>query len=153
MIRRPPRSTLFPYTTLFRSRPAHADSADGGVLRGAQAARRTDGHAALQRRVPRHGLETVELHADAAIHDELVPEVPAAGERAGDRGGQPLARRSAQPAEPAFFPRVLVARVLHPRAEYGGALHVAHHAAWIVGTRHGEHLHLVLEPLPHRRLE
>src|SRR2546425_6682018 len=23
MIRRPPRSTLFPYTTLFRSRPAH----------------------------------------------------------------------------------------------------------------------------------
>src|SRR5256885_4086163 len=28
MIRRPPRSTLFPYTTLFRSRPArHADRA------------------------------------------------------------------------------------------------------------------------------
>src|SRR2546427_8642518 len=25
MIRRPPRSTLFPYTTLFRSPPAHAD--------------------------------------------------------------------------------------------------------------------------------
>src|SRR5688572_31905723 len=25
MIRRPPRSTLFPYTTLFRSRSAHAD--------------------------------------------------------------------------------------------------------------------------------
>src|SRR2546426_3340372 len=24
MIRRPPRSTLFPYTTLFRSRPRHA---------------------------------------------------------------------------------------------------------------------------------
>src|SRR2546426_3597631 len=29
MIRRPPRSTLFPYTTLFRSRPASA--ATGGV--------------------------------------------------------------------------------------------------------------------------
>src|SRR2546430_7286886 len=28
MIRRPPRSTLFPYTTLFRSRPAHG-SLDG----------------------------------------------------------------------------------------------------------------------------
>src|SRR3712207_8800709 len=29
MIRRPPRSTLFPYTTLFRSEPAHpADGAD-----------------------------------------------------------------------------------------------------------------------------
>src|SRR5256885_9243471 len=25
MIRRPPRSTLFPYTTLFRSRPAHLE--------------------------------------------------------------------------------------------------------------------------------
>src|SRR3712207_8613721 len=25
MIRRPPRSTLFPYTTLFRSEPAHVD--------------------------------------------------------------------------------------------------------------------------------
>src|SRR5256886_8701119 len=25
MIRRPPRSTLFPYTTLFRSRPAHEE--------------------------------------------------------------------------------------------------------------------------------
>src|SRR2546426_8712356 len=27
MIRRPPRSTLFPYTTLFRSRPANVDDA------------------------------------------------------------------------------------------------------------------------------
>src|SRR2546426_8172627 len=27
MIRRPPRSTLFPYTTLFRSRPSGADCA------------------------------------------------------------------------------------------------------------------------------
>src|SRR5437762_4318913 len=29
MIRRPPRSTLFPYTTLFRSRPSSAPSASG----------------------------------------------------------------------------------------------------------------------------
>src|SRR5574342_465434 len=29
MIRRPPRSTLFPYTTLFRSRPSSLD--DGGI--------------------------------------------------------------------------------------------------------------------------
>src|SRR3712207_7989833 len=37
MIRRPPRSTLFPYTTLFRSRDAHGlDVARGlfGVVRG-----------------------------------------------------------------------------------------------------------------------
>src|SRR3989475_10821152 len=31
MIRRPPRSTLFPYTTLFRS-PHHLDLADNGAI-------------------------------------------------------------------------------------------------------------------------
>src|SRR2546422_4163620 len=41
MIRRPPRSTLFPYTTLFRSRVAARSAAssfvhDGGCLRGAR---------------------------------------------------------------------------------------------------------------------
>src|SRR6516164_10696248 len=30
MIRRPPRSTLFPYTTLFRSRRGRDDDAEGG---------------------------------------------------------------------------------------------------------------------------
>src|SRR5260370_39518410 len=30
MIRRPPRSTLFPYTTLFRSRPAHQSHRTSG---------------------------------------------------------------------------------------------------------------------------
>src|SRR5256885_4251221 len=36
MIRRPPRSTLFPYTTLFRSRPArqHGDCQGGGYQGG-----------------------------------------------------------------------------------------------------------------------
>src|SRR2546426_1782218 len=33
MIRRPPRSTLFPYTTLFRSVPAYAVEVDGVGLR------------------------------------------------------------------------------------------------------------------------
>src|SRR3712207_7714948 len=41
MIRRPPRSTLFPYTTLFRSRPADRDAInrvlDSGELWGAYA--------------------------------------------------------------------------------------------------------------------
>src|SRR5438552_18998897 len=35
MLRRPPRSTLFPYTTLFRSRllrEAHPDAARGGIV-------------------------------------------------------------------------------------------------------------------------
>src|SRR2546423_10638825 len=34
MIRRPPRSTLFPYTTLFRSLPATAATVGGVVLEG-----------------------------------------------------------------------------------------------------------------------
>src|SRR3712207_8780432 len=50
MIRRPPRSTLFPYTTLFRShggvlrRLAHARGVGGGAVLRARpaAARRTD---------------------------------------------------------------------------------------------------------------
>src|SRR2546428_10026164 len=32
MIRRPPRSTLFPYTTLFRSTPPKESYSSGGVL-------------------------------------------------------------------------------------------------------------------------
>src|SRR5438874_13764533 len=41
MIRRPPRSTLFPYTTLFRSVPAAGGQGggDGGVADGAVAGR------------------------------------------------------------------------------------------------------------------
>src|SRR3712207_8704936 len=41
MIRRPPRSTLFPYTTLFRSARGERAPADAGprVARGARAAR------------------------------------------------------------------------------------------------------------------
>src|SRR5574341_214845 len=34
MIRRPPRSTLFPYTTLFRSRPGDKSVAPAGFLAG-----------------------------------------------------------------------------------------------------------------------
>src|SRR5436853_7912394 len=41
MIRRPPRSTLFPYTTLFRSPNASADA--GGALRARSARRRRRG--------------------------------------------------------------------------------------------------------------
>src|SRR2546430_6025706 len=38
MIRRPPRSTLFPYTTLFRSPVADAGGADRGAVAGDHAA-------------------------------------------------------------------------------------------------------------------
>src|SRR3712207_8743763 len=41
MIRRPPRSTLFPYTTLFRSRPLrHTERRGTGSDRAGRAARR-----------------------------------------------------------------------------------------------------------------
>src|SRR2546430_12038231 len=43
MIRRPPRSTLFPYTTLFRS-PGHGvPRADGAALRGGRRRRARQG--------------------------------------------------------------------------------------------------------------
>src|SRR3712207_7266407 len=37
MIRRPPRSTLFPYTTLFRSRPPHVATRAGHPIEGRRA--------------------------------------------------------------------------------------------------------------------
>src|SRR2546427_9382712 len=43
MIRRPPRSTLFPYTTLFRSRARRRGHADG-VQHDRHQRRRNDGH-------------------------------------------------------------------------------------------------------------
>src|SRR5260370_10638927 len=48
MIRRPPRSTLFPYTTLFRSR---AVAARAGVAAGQGRCRRSRGSARLPDRV------------------------------------------------------------------------------------------------------
>src|SRR2546426_7464029 len=61
MIRRPPRSTLFPYTTLFRSRP------EAGLLRGDPALllgepRPDPGHAPGERR--RHPVPLGDLHPE-----------------------------------------------------------------------------------------
>src|SRR3712207_7318574 len=42
MIRRPPRSTLFPYTTLFRSADADADGVEKGVRHAAADHERVD---------------------------------------------------------------------------------------------------------------
>src|SRR3712207_6992113 len=71
MIRRPPRSTLFPYTTLFRSRLERPPA------RGLEALRLVDGVGERQRAVD----------GDAVVvpqHDQLVePQVP--GERDRDR--------------------------------------------------------------------
>src|SRR5256886_13111311 len=70
MIRRPPRSTLFPYTTLFRSHAEIADDdveipRDGALQRVGPVARHLDGMApALERRT--HVVEDVRL----VVHDE-----------------------------------------------------------------------------------
>ena len=47
--------------------------------------RRAGDAAAVQRRVPRHRLEAVELHPHAALHDELVQGVPRGRPAAGCR--------------------------------------------------------------------
>src|SRR2546426_8125164 len=65
MIRRPPRSTLFPYTTLFRSfrpnRVAHQPHGLGGGTSGGRLCRPTTGRARLprpeRRRVARLGTD------------------------------------------------------------------------------------------------
>src|SRR2546430_11990266 len=44
MIRRPPRSTLFPYTTLFRSRERHVQGAELGPVPGQGARHEGDHH-------------------------------------------------------------------------------------------------------------
>src|SRR2546425_13154125 len=76
MIRRPPRSTLFPYTTLFRSAPG---ARGGGRARRSTAAHRLLGHRGLRRggaRVPRRRSEehTSELQSLAYLVCRLLLE-------------------------------------------------------------------------------
>src|SRR2546422_5814054 len=63
MIRRPPRSTLFPYTTLFRSPPAGSDA---------------------QQRADRIDIERLPLALQG--HDALVHDVEPVADRQGRRG-------------------------------------------------------------------
>src|SRR3989442_8980086 len=91
MIRRPPRSTLFPYTTLFRSqpllRPRDADAARAPESRGLSRLRfeLLVEHGAVAR-------EAGEVVAGAELADEARPMPPgAAGE-------------GATPEEPQFAP-------------------------------------------------
>src|SRR6201985_3926632 len=61
MIRRPPRSTLFPYTTLFRSRLGEAQVLDRGLLR------RADRDREPLRRAARSEEHTSELQSPAHL--------------------------------------------------------------------------------------
>src|SRR2546427_7116177 len=68
MIRRPPRSTLFPYTTLFRSQPARPrDQVGESVALGAQ--RIGSGRTHLAR--DHHGPLEVELRLTVVIAGEV----------------------------------------------------------------------------------
>src|SRR3989449_4293436 len=61
MIRRPPRSTLFPYTTLFRSRAVPSDPMSDALERlGAALAE----HYAIERQIGAGGMATVYLARD-----------------------------------------------------------------------------------------
>src|SRR5688572_32350728 len=89
MIRRPPRSTLFPYTTLFRSsgretprtlsmpiraagrRPRTTLSCNGRVVRGAARRERVQPEAARQRRSEEH---TSELQSQSNLVCRLLLE-------------------------------------------------------------------------------
>src|SRR3712207_8639810 len=66
MIRRPPRSTLFPYTTLFRSRGGGGGGALGGVVVRAGAADRGGAQRERQRAPER---EARDDRADAEAED------------------------------------------------------------------------------------
>src|SRR2546422_4013174 len=74
MIRRPPRSTLFPYTTLFRSRSIHTgglpgDADPGARARGERRARRDSGAGRHRPGAARPG-GSVELVAGRAARSE-----------------------------------------------------------------------------------
>src|SRR5256886_16283730 len=93
MIRRPPRSTLFPYTTLFRSRERLGFLAKAGEHAGSPGdlgVQHFTGEAAAQVLVP----QLVHLGEPAASHEPL--DLVLAAERAGEtprrRHGRPRRR-------------------------------------------------------------
>src|SRR5256886_12498950 len=93
MIRRPPRSTLFPYTTLFRSQPAAStghdpprDLRDAGAVRRLPDRALRGGVPALAR--PRAGARVADFGRAVAWG--------AGATRAAARGGHSLASRRAQ---------------------------------------------------------
>src|SRR3712207_7157101 len=71
MIRRPPRSTLFPYTTLFRSGPAAARRARGQGRRGLDEPRRP-GRRHLRARRPDDRLDRKSTRSELQSRQYLV---------------------------------------------------------------------------------
>src|SRR5438034_2685121 len=89
MIRRPPRSTLFPYTTLFRSRPARRDA---GAPACAPPETTAHGVRGTGRRCDRarpellHGLPTL-VTSDGPVHGRTARVHARAEEHRGTAGG------------------------------------------------------------------
>src|SRR5260370_32816725 len=75
MIRRPPRSTLFPYTTLFRSLPQSAP----GVSHAVSAAPSRTSRAAYQLRISRSEEHTSELQSHLNLVCRLLLEKKKSG--------------------------------------------------------------------------
>src|SRR2546427_4974847 len=75
MIRRPPRSTLFPYTTLFRSEPPREGASHGVELRPAAGDRHDVAVGAARER-----LEPAALHREDSVHED--PQLGAGGDAA-----------------------------------------------------------------------
>src|SRR5437764_8371870 len=73
MLRRPPRSTLFPYTTLFRSRPARQQSQEPGT-RGTSCPSRQLQRGLLPDREPRSEEHTSELQSPMYLVCRLLLE-------------------------------------------------------------------------------
>src|SRR2546427_9953121 len=94
MIRRPPRSTLFPYTTLFRSREGHIRwrGVDITHLPPYRRARLGLGYVPQGREIfpaltVRENLRMGALSGDGSRFAELLQIFPRLGERLGQRGG------------------------------------------------------------------
>src|SRR2546430_17277091 len=103
MIRRPPRSTLFPYTTLFRSQPAREEQEDApdSPERAGEPAPETAEHtlSPQMRRSPCRGTETVSVNAWAESSwakmrrtgNARKRNLRGGSERPGEQGTQPRA--------------------------------------------------------------
>src|SRR3712207_9154502 len=86
MMRRPPRSTLFPYTTLFRSVRVGADQQLGEVRgRGVGGPDLVAGHHVLVAVTDRAGAQRREVRAGLGLGEALAPDLLAAQDPRQDR--------------------------------------------------------------------
>src|SRR3989442_14761941 len=74
MIRRPPRSTLFPYTTLFRSPDSHLSRERGGARGATRAGTGEGGDSAVMKR--REFLTSLRRYVATTVSVPLISVVP-----------------------------------------------------------------------------